>query len=227
MTNTPGNISGIVIPQIGVGAGAFALAAARLGCTVAQIRAVDEVESGGGFFEAVRQNILAVDGSGGFIDGPSLPKILFESKVFDQQTKGRFRSSHPRLSTRVWDRSTYAGGQAEWLRLHEAMKLDAPAALRSASVGRYQIMGFNHALAGFKTVEAFWAAMKLNEGNHLTAFVSFIENRKMTGALKRISNVHADCAPFARMYNGPGYTANEYHVKIARAHKKWLDLGVR
>ena len=208
-------------PQIGLTDADFTEAAATLGCTVAQIRAVDEVESGGGWFSNVRADILAVDGPGGFIDGPNLPKILFEAHVFDRETGGRFRKSHPNLSSARWNRALYVGGQAEWSRLWNAMLLDRTAALRSASVGRYQIMGFNHALAGFKTVEAMWDAMKESERRHLDAFVAFIQASKLQTALRKISNVHAECIPFALGYNGSGYAVNEYHIKIARAHSKW------
>lgn len=208
-------------PQIGLSDADFAAAAASIGCTVAQIRAVDEVESGGGWFNDVRADILAVDGAGGFIDGPHLPKILFEAHVFDRETKGRFRAQVPNLSSARWNKALYIGGQAEWGRLHRAMLFDREAALKSASVGRYQIMGFNHQLAGFATVEAFWAAMKASERAQLDAFVTFIAKSGLGDALRLVSNVHADCIPFARGYNGKGYAANNYHVKIARAHKKW------
>jgi hypothetical protein len=212
-------------PQIGLSPEDFASAAARLGCKVAQIRAVDEVESGGGWFVDVRADILDADGPGGFISGPHLPKILFEAHIFDRETKGRFRAAHPNLSSAKWNRALYVGGQGEWARLHRAMLLDRTAALRSASVGRYQIMGFNHKLAGFATVEAYWDAMKAGERQHLEAFVAFIINSGLGDELRRISNVHADCAPFARGYNGSGYAKNDYHVKIARAHKKWAANG--
>lgn len=207
--------------QIGLSADDFASAAARLACTVAQIRAVDEVESGGGWFTDARADILALDGPGGFIDGPGLPKILFEAHIFDRETKSRFRAAHPNLSSAKWNRALYVGGQGEWARLHRAMLLDRTAALRSASAGRYQIMGFNHKLAGFATVEAYWDAMRAGEREHLQAFVTFIVNSGLSDELRQISNVHADCIPFARGYNGGAFAKNSYHVKIARAHKKW------
>lgn len=209
--------------QIGLTADDFAQAANLLRCTVAQIRAVDEVESGGGWFKDVRADILAIDGPGGFIDGPNLPKILFEAHIFDRQTKGRFRASHPNLSSAKWNKALYIGGQAEWTRLWRAMELDRTAALMSASVGRYQIMGFNHALAGFSDVEQFWEAHKRSEKDHLDAFVTFIHRSNLGAALRKISNVHADCVPMARGYNGPGYASHEpgYHIRLARAHKKW------
>lgn len=216
---------GAGVPQVGLAAEDFRRAADRLGCTVAQIRAVDEVESGGGWFTDVRAAILDLDGPGGFIAGPHLPKILFEAHIFDRQTKGRFRGSHPNLSSASWNRALYVGGQGEWERLHRAMALDRTAALMSASVGRYQIMGFNHVAAGYADVEAYWEAMKESEAKHLEAFVSFIRHNRLTDELRRVSNVHADCIPFARAYNGAGYASHNpgYHVRIARAHKKWSE----
>lgn len=210
-------------PQIGLTAADFQAAMSQLGCSYAQIRAVDEVESGGGWFTDVRADILALDGDGGFLDGPHLPKILFEAHIFDRQTGGRFRAKQPNLSSARWNRALYVGGQGEWVRLHRAMLLDREAALKSASVGRYQIMGFNHAAAGFSSVESYWAAMKQSERAHLDAFVAFIRKSGLVNGLRRISNFHADCIPFARAYNGPGYAKHVpgYHVRLARAHKKW------
>lgn len=207
--------------QVGLTTADFEWAAKALSCSVAQIRAVDEVESGGGWFTDVRASILDLDGPGGFIAGPHLPKILFEAHIFDRHTAGRFRELHPNLSSTSWNRALYVGGEAEWGRLHRAIGLDRTSALMSASVGRYQIMGFNHKAAGFATVGAYWDAMMDSERKHLEAFVAFIRNSGLTNALRQISNVHAACVPFARGYNGSGYAANQYHVKIARAHKKW------
>ena len=207
--------------QIGLTLADFNAAAISLGCTSAQIRSVWEVESGGGWFKDVRADILALDGSGGFLDGPHLPKILFEAHVFDRYTEGRYRDSHPNLSSRAWNRKLYVGGQGEYVRLWRAMQLDRHAALLSASVGGAQIMGFNHKLAGFDTVEAFWDGMKVSEAAHLKAFVSFIKSRKLVNALKAISNSPDDCIAFAKGYNGELYYKNDYHGKIARAHARY------
>lgn len=212
---------GGAVPQIGLSAADFTVAAVKLNCSVAQIRAVWEVESGGGWFKDVRADILDRDGPGGFLDGPNLPKILFEAHIFDKYTAGRFRVAYPNISSAKWNRSLYIGGQGEYARLDQAMKLDRTAALMSASVGGAQIMGFNYKLAGFGTVDAFWAAMKVSEAAHLDAFVSFIINSGLRDEVRAISATHADCIPFAKGYNGTGYAANDYHVKIARAYAKW------
>ncbi|WP_017671576.1 N-acetylmuramidase family protein [Blastomonas sp. AAP53] len=206
--------------KIGLSPSDFSAVAASLGCTAAQIRAVWEVESGGGWFKDVRADILALDGPGGFLDGPHLPKILFEAHIFDRYTEGKYRPSHPNLSSARWDRKLYVGGEAEYVRLWKAMALDRHAALLSASVGGAQIMGFNHKAAGFHTVEAFWDAMKLSEAAHLRAFASFITAKRLVSALRAISNDPDDCIAFARGYNGSGYAANNYHVKIADAHAR-------
>lgn len=215
-----------MVAQIGLTPADFTKAAQRLQCTVAQIRAVDEVESGGGWFTDMRADILAADGPGGFIDGPNLPKILFEAHWFDHYTGGKYRGTHPNISSASWNRRLYVGGQGEYARLANAMKLDRVAALKSASWGRYQIMGFNHSKAGFTTVDAFVEAMKLNEREHLEAFVNFVLNSPgLAGKLRKISNMHADCIPFALEYNGPGQAQSDpaYNIRIARAHKKWSE----
>lgn len=199
----------------------FQDAAKELGCSVAQIRAVFEVEaSGSGWFNDVRADILALDGPGGFIDG-ALPKILFEAHHFDRLTAGKYRATHPNLSSPRWNRSLYVGGQGEWGRLYKAMTLDRSAALQSASWGGPQIMGFNHKLAGFSTVEAFVDAMMTGSRAHLMAFVQFVKNSGLAPALRQITGLHASAIAFARGYNGAGYAKNEYHIKIARAFAKW------
>ena len=214
---------GITHPvQVGLTTGDFAAAASRLGCSVAQIRAVWEVEcSGNGWFTDIRGDILSLDGPGGFIDGTALPKILFEAHIFARETRGRFNKTAPNLSSPTWNRRLYVGGQGEWERLWKAMLLDRKAALMSASVGAPQIMGFNYAKAGFATVEEFWDAMKESEVNQLNAFVSFIINSKLADELRACTSSAASCRAFALGYNGEGYAANNYHGKIAAAVKQW------
>ena len=211
------------VPKIGLLPHHFELTARSLDVSVAQLRAVDEVESGGGWFVDVRANILDLDGPGGFLDGPELPKILFEAHHFGRLTKNRYDGTHPNLSSPRWNRRLYVGGEGEWARLHRAMQLDREAALKSASVGRYQIMGFNHAAAGYSNVEAFWEAMKRSELEHLLAFEAFIRNAGIVKFLRKVSGDPESCAPFALAYNGPGYATHRYHERIARAYRKFAE----
>lgn len=204
----------------------FAAAADRLGCAVAAVQAVVEVESGGGWFTDVRREILDLDGPGGFLDGPHLPKILFEAHWFSRLTGGRFDGSHPAISSPRWDRGLYVGGEREYARLHAALQLDAEAALKSASWGLFQIMGFNHAKCGFGRVERFVDAMKRDEAAHLAAFVGFVIDCGLDDELRRL-----DWAGFAYGYNGAGYAANDYDGKLDRAYRRFAgrrrDLRLR
>ena len=130
---------------------AFAEAAEDLGCEIAAIKAVAEVESrGDGFLQDNR------------------PKILFERHIFSRTTGRKYDGSHPDISNRK--AGGYQGGAKEHDRLKEAMALDEEAALKSASWGRFQIMGFNHAACGYDSVQDFVAAMEESEDEHLQAF---------------------------------------------------------
>lgn len=174
----------------------YQLAAKELGCEVAAIRAVSSVEAAGS----------------GFLPSGKC-KILFEAHIFGRLTLHKYDASHPNISAPRWDKSLYKGGEAEWPRLEQAMALDSSAALSSASWGRFQIMGFNFKIAGYKTVEEFVSAMKASEGAHLRAFVKTVQSMGLADELRR-----RDWAGFARIYNGAAYAANHYDTKMATAY---------
>jgi hypothetical protein len=177
----------------------IAAAADAIGCEVAAVKAVIDVESRGGFL---------ADGR---------PKILFERHLFSRFTERKF-DKPPNDDIANAMPGGYAGGAAEYDRLARAMRLERSAALRSASWGAFQILGSNHAAAGFPDVEAFCRAMCQTEGDHLKAFVAFVRANKLDDELRR-----HDWAAFARGYNGPGYRKNRYDEKLAeayRAHKE-------
>ena len=174
--------------------------AKSLDVDVAAIRAVADVES---------------SGSGMLPSGK--PKILFEAQKFHDQTGGQYDGSHPNLSSDSWNPSLYgAAGEHQWDRLNHASKLDKEAALKSASWGRFQILGSNYKRAGFDDVQSFAKAMQSNEGEHLRAFANFIKSDpKMMEALR-----NHDWAGFAKRYNGSQYAVNQYDKKMAAAYEK-------
>lgn len=174
-------------------------AVTKLGCELAAIQAVSDVESkGAGFFPSGR------------------PAILFEAHIFSRKTFHCFDKLHPTISSKSANKKLYVGGDAEYDRLANAMALDRQAALLSASWGRFQIMGFNHAACGYATVEQFVGDMFDTEGKHLNAFVEFVKSSKLTDALK-----NKQWATFAARYNGPAYAENAYDTKMAAAYKKY------
>jgi len=182
-------------PATGLDDTAIKEAAAAIGCEVAAIRAVIDVESQGGFLPDGR------------------PKILFERHYFSRLTQRRYDSAHPDISQPAW--GGYRGGAREYERLGRAIVLDRDAALRSASWGAFQIMGDNYALCGFASVDDFVEAMVSGAPAQLGAFVSFIRKTGLSDEL-----IRADWAGFARGYNGPAYKANRYDEKLAAAYRR-------
>lgn len=179
----------------------FADAAEKLDVSVAVIKAVCKVEAP----------------RGGFLPSGE-PVILFERHQFSRRTGRKFDIDHPHISNPT--PGGYAGGQAEHARLAEAVSLDRDAALASASWGRFQIMGFNHAAAGFGDIQSFINAMYESEGRQLDAFVSFLLHEGLAIYLRR----HA-WADFAARYNGPNYSVNAYDTKLAAAFSQ-ISEGV-
>jgi hypothetical protein len=177
----------------------FADAADLLKCDVAAIRAVDEVESNGKGF------------------GPDgRPIILFEPHVFSRLTGHRFDATHGGVSYLKWGAKPYKKTQAErWDQLLYAAKLDEAAAYKSASYGRYQILGLNHAACAFPTVREFVDAMRRSERDHLQAFCQFVLFNHLDDELRE-----RRWEDFAKRYNGPGYAKNNYHGKMAAAFER-------
>ncbi len=168
------------------------------GVTAADVLAVAEVESGG------RKDLP---------DGR--PQILFEAQWFHKFTNGQYDHSHPNISSPTWNRSLYRGGALEYDRLAEAVALNETAALKSASWGLFQIMGFNHKRAGFPTVELFVEAIKDDDDADMAAFIGFVRtDPRLLKALRT-----QDDRTFAEFYNGTGQI-DYYAAKItaARAH---------
>lgn len=179
-------------------------AAQSLGVEVEVIRTVHEVEAAGrGFLEDGR------------------PKILFERHIFFRETGGRFESSHPHLCNRR--SGGYLGNEREWPRLEEAKTLDRTAALRSASWGLGQVMGFNHKVAGFDNVEDFVMAMYESESNQFKAMLNFVKNAttSMVPALKQLG-----WETFARDYNGRG-NVGVYAPKLKKSYNKFVVMHIQ
>ncbi|NCP67612.1 DUF3380 domain-containing protein [bacterium] len=86
----------------------------------------------------------------------------------------------------------------------------------ATSYGAFQIMGFNHEVAGFDSPQSMIDAMATPQGQ-LQAFAGFIEsNPRIHNALRS-----HDWATFAHGYNGAGYRANRYDEKMAEAYSQF------
>lgn len=183
-------------------------AAAQLGLPLATVRAVNEVESSGlGFLPDGR------------------PKILFERHVFWKRLKAfgidpaPIAAKNPRLLSQ--SPGGYQGGTAEYMRLAAAELIHPQAAKESASWGAFQVMGYHWQAMKYASLADFVARMELSEGEHLGAFVRYLQHidPPLVAALKG-----RKWAAFAKGYNGPGYAANLYDVKLDRAAARYRAL---
>lgn len=168
--------------------------ASRLNCTPKQLRAVAKVESAGAGF-----------------DKQGRPKILFERHIFHRLTDGRY--SQTAYSSPV------SGGYSEdsWSKLSAACARDVDAAFSSASWGRFQVMGMHWSKLGYSSPYALAHSTVKGEAAHYDLLARFIIAFGLADELRRLSTDPDDCAPFARLYNGPGYRKNSYDTKLAGA----------
>lgn len=204
-------------PSKSLNNGAILYAARELGVDVASIRAVDEVESLGSGFNSV-----------------GMVKILFERHIFYRELKKKhgvvyadqIRAKHPDICSKTPggynDRNGKNSTSWQHKRLDRAIAIDRECALKSASWGRYQIMGFNHHLAGFPDVESFCVAMWKHEDEHLKAFVNFIKANPVIWRHLKNKN----WSGFALGYNGEDYKKNRYDTKLFTAHNKYSRMNL-
>jgi len=170
--------------------------------------------------------VLTVETRGcGFLDDRR-PLILFERHVFSRQTKGRFDAKAPEVSQPNWG-GYGAGGKHQYDRLSQAIALDRTAALRSASWGIGQVMGFHAESVGYPDVEAFVAAVTESEDVQLEAMAREIVANRLDRSLRS-----HDWSSFARGYNGPLYAQNQYDIRLASAYQRFErglipDLALR
>ena len=177
-------------------------AAKSLGVPTAAVMAVNSVESKGT----------------GFLPSGKVA-ILYERHIMYREVKdygvdpAKAMREQPGLVNTA--RGGYSGGEKEWLRLQNAMKISKEAAWESCSWGAYQIMGFHWELLGFDSVEDFVRFVSVSEANQLECFVRFIKSQKgLWNALKAL-----DWANVARLYNGAAYKENQYDTKLSDAYK--------
>jgi hypothetical protein len=189
--------------KIGISEYQYQIAAKSIGCKVAAIKSVDKVEASGN----------------GFLSNGDV-KILFEPHVFWRELVARGIDPNKHLAGnndilyQRWKTGSYGSSNSQWSRMDRAIAIDKEAALKSASYGRFQIMGNNYKACGFNCVHEFVDALKISEYAHLLAFISFVKANRLDRHL-----ITENWAMFASGYNGSGYKQNRYDVKLLEAFK--------
>lgn len=162
---------------------------------------------------------LDVETRGTGFDAEGRPRILFERHVFWRELPSGKRQQAQAAGLASRTPGGYGKESEQYGKLGRALAIDATAALRSCSWGLGQIMGFNHKLAGYETVEEMILAFMEDEENQLLGAVRFIQNTGLDKALRE----HR-WADFAKGYNGPNYKINRYDEKLAEAYAKWSRI---
>ncbi|ETX26643.1 N-acetylmuramidase domain-containing protein [Roseivivax isoporae] len=160
--------------------------------------------------------VMDVEARGSGFDSEGRLAMLFEPHVFYRELgpgPARDRAVAQGLAYAKWRRNY---PKDSYPRLRAAMAIYEEAALRSASWGLGQIMGFNAEMIGYPTARAMVEDMVDDEERHLEAMVSYIVAAGLDDELRR-----KDWRGFARGYNGPGYATHDYHGRLHRAFLRW------
>ena len=163
--------------------------------------------------------VLDVESAGTGFDKKGRPRMLFEPHIFWRELgpgAKRDAAAAKGLAYPKWKRNYPADS---YPRLAQAMAIDADAALRSASWGLGQVMGFNARKAGYRDARDMVTAFMADEEEHLAAMVQFIRVSELDDELRR-----HDWKGFALGYNGAGFAKNGYDRKLAAAFAKWQKI---
>lgn len=200
-----------------------------LGCPYNHLRAVCEVESNGSAFlpdgravilferHKFRQQLLVAAKNIDAFAAISRDAGVTATSVEDLVVK--VSAKYPNICSAT--RGGYVGGAKEYDRLGDAAKIHIESAYWSASYGAFQIMGFNHKLAGYDSATEMMLAFNRSEALQLNGLVRFIMAQpSMLKALKL-----GNWADFARLYNGSDFAVNRYDSKLAASAARWGKLA--
>lgn len=183
----------------------IAAVASALRCEVATVAAIVDVEA---------------TGSG--IDSSGRCKVLFEKHQFYRHLPKEKRAAAVKagLARKNWISPKDGGYKdqpnngAALALLAKAAEIDEVAALKSASYGTGQVMGFNYGLCGWPSVQAFVLDMAESEDNHIKAMLGFLTGSGLADELRA-----RDFDAVARVYNGDGQV-KVYGAKLRAAYQK-------
>lgn len=208
--------------------GDFAKAAEKLGVDVACVKAVQTVESkGAGYlndgrlvilferhvFKREMDKLLVADAEATKAIAKKLSLTILPGQQFVAQVQIHLSRNFPDIYNST--PGGYIGGVAEHDRLSKARGIHESCALKSASWGLFQIMGFHHKLLGFASPQDMVNTYSRSERDQLLSFCDFIlADTRLLAALRK-----RDWVAFAKAYNGPAYSTNRYDVRLAEGYK--------
>ncbi|MGC2776498.1 MAG: N-acetylmuramidase domain-containing protein [Bradyrhizobium sp.] len=185
-------------------------AAAEAGLEKAALLALVEVETSGAPFEADgRTPTLLYERHKAWANAAKVSKAL-------QAAFGRAGLAIARWSpsTQYKDQGSSAGRLAL---IAKARSISEEVANQSASWGLGQTLGSNYETLGYASACAMVDHLTGNVPAQIDCLITFLKGRQLVEPL----NAH-EWTTVARGYNGPGYAANRYDVRLADAYKRWV-----
>jgi hypothetical protein len=193
----------------------MAALASKLGCHPATLEAIAEVESGGfGWFPDGRIKILP--------EPHKFHSALPVSRRAQALRLGLATKSYAATRASGHYRRMTNGPGPRYALLQRMIDYDADAAFEAISIGKFQIMGFNHETCGFPSARAMFDAFTDSEVRQLHAFSNFLVKNGLRPALAR-----ADFDTVEEVYNGGGlngvYAARMRAEAAALRKGKWAN----
>lgn len=165
--------------------------------------------------------VVEVECRGSGFNDDGTPVILYERHKFYQG----LRAINWITKSNEWFKlypdlcNPTAGGYGKYSEQHSnlarAAELNRVVALESCSWGMGQVMGYHWQSLHYESLQVFINAMYKSEYNQVDAMCRYIVNNNL---IRHIQS--KNWAAFAKGYNGVGYKANNYDVKLANAYKK-------
>ena len=156
--------------------------------------------------------VAMVESNGRGYRNNGFPIIRFEKHVFIKYLKKN------KAAQQLIRKAENLRGSG-WDAYQAALKIDSTYAKLATSFGMFQIMGFNHTVVGYETVDKFVAAMEESVENQIVAFCIFVMANHLQNAIK-----NKKFADFAIKYNGPNYLMSSYDTKLEDAYNVALAL---
>lgn len=187
---------------------------------------IKELAQERGYDETLLRALLEVESSGKASDDQGRMLILPEKHIFWRQLPKSLRGRASKLGLAVpkWNRKKNykglggAGDDRRWDRLEDMADLHETAALKSASYGKGQYMGFNYGLCGYADVTSFVFALATSEEKQDEAFFSFLIRSGLDDELRE-----GDVPAIVRRYNGSGQVkrySNMVYAAMRRLGKR-------
>jgi hypothetical protein len=145
-----------------------------------------------------------------------LKAFLYEPHVFSRLTNHRYDETRPDISYPKWDRTKYPRRREDRLiQFGKAVAVEPLKAYESASWGLFQIMGFNYKVAGYTSAISMSTELQSSVEANVSAFGKVIQHLNLLDTIKA-----KEWEKFARIYNGPGYKLNNYHIKMQNEYER-------